>query len=665
MDSSFAEWLYLQQIVGNFDGLIEYYFGSVAFFGPWFRQAGVGILYSMGLAWAGFCCIKAPVDKLQHGLAVFGMVILCGFLNSPTTNTKNLGIRSGTELSIGGYYSYYMAGTMTSAFSDVLRAAWKNSIVEAAGGSGPNKEAIALAFNDQSQKFAEKWIQGEGKDAYIDYYQKCGNQALSAAKTPQEKAFLTSVGVGAATLGMTASEADSMTQALERVKTSGMDFSAFMTMVSAGQSGGGLGTSWAEAKMWESKQEKARDFLKNNLPDANNNIDGTKGYRLPETTYYKTLLAGEETTQTSSNPMFKSVSGAGGNLSTMLPKGATTTTPGGEDDYTFYPKNCAELFEVANATMASFRAGVKGVPGYENLPQAGSAVSLSAANLVDQGVRNAMTDAAKQAGVDIQFDPELYKQAINNYTAAQDTMGNWFNKFMLNYKIPFTIASMAMIVNILLVTFPIFACIAVVFGHKTLVTYFKFMAFPFIVVFTNNLLLILSANVISYNKIMKQAPETFMPGSVDLAGAIASMNTETVIYTVICVCEIAIARLILWDDVKAVTSMNLGAAASSATEKGMSLTGKALSMAAGAFAPFRMASTAAKAAKAAEGAKQTSNHIANISQAVSNIASKGGQLSQNMGGGSMNRGSNNNTNQPGSNPSSSGGPSLNPPPKNP
>lgn len=663
MDSSFAEWLYLQQIVGNFDGLVEYYFGSVAFFGPWFRQAGVGILYSMGLAWAGFCFVKAPVDRLQHGLAVLGMVILCGFLLSPTTNTKNLGIRSGTELSWGGYYSYYMAGTMTSIFSDVLKAAWKNSIVEAAGGEGPNKEAIALAFNDQSQKFAEKWIQGEGKDAYIDYYQKCGNQALSAAKTPEEKAFLTSVGVGAATLGMTAAEADSMTQAMERVKTSGMDFSAWMTMVAASE--GGMATSWAEAKMWESKQAKAREFLKNNLPDANNNIDGSKGYRLPETAYYKTLLAGQEAAQTSSTPMFKSVSGSGGTLSTMLPKGATTTTPSGEDDYTFYPKNCAELFEVANATMASFRSGVKGVPGYENLPQAGSAVSLSAANLVDQGVRDAMGDAAKQAGVDLKFDPELYKQAINNYTAAQDSMGNWFNKFMLNYKIPFTIAAMAMIVNILLVTFPVFACIAVIFGHKTLVTYFKLMAFPFIVVFTNNLLLILSANVISYNKVMKLAPETFMPGSVDLAGAIASMNTETVVYSVICVAEIAIARLILWDDVKAVTSMNLGAAATSATQTGMGLTSKALSMVAGAFAPFRMASKAAIASKAAEGAKQTNNHIAQISQAVSNIASKGGQFSQNMGGGSTNRGSNKNQNQPGGNPNGPGGPSLNPPPKNP
>lgn len=660
MDASFSEWLYLQQIVGNFDSLVQYYFGSVAFFGPWFRQAGVGVLYSMGLAWAGFCFIKAPVDRLQHGLAVLGMVIVCGFLLSPTTNTKNLGAQSGVELSVGGYYSYYMAGTMTSIFSDVLRAAWKNAIVETVGGGGPNKEAIALAFNDQAVKFAEKYIQGEGKDAYIDYYQKCGNQALTAAKTPQEKAILTSVGVGAATLGMSASEVNSQVQAVERMKTSGWDLQGFLTMMTAGMSGaGGWVQASQEAKLYEGNQAKAKQFL-NDLPNANNNIDGSKGYRIAEPEYYKTMLAGTEGSQKSSTPMFKSVSGASGELSKMLPNGATTTTAGAADDYVFYPKNCAELYEVANKTMESFRSGVKGVKGYENLPQAGGAVSVSAANLVDQGIRAQMEDIAKQAGADIKFDPELYKQTINNYSASMDSMGNTFNKFMLNYKIPFTIAAMAMIVCVLLVTFPIFACIAVIFGHKTLVTYFKLMAFPFLVVFTNNLLLILSANIIAFNKLMKVVPETFMPGQVDVAGAIASMNTETVIYSVICVAEVAIARLILWDDVKAVTGFNTGAAATSSMDKGQSLAGKAVSMVAGVMGRVGAVMKASKAAKAAEGAKQTNQHIANISQAVSNIAGKGGSPSNN--GGSPSRGQYNNSNQPGGAPNGGGGgQSLNPP----
>ena len=124
----------------------------------------------MGLAWAGFCFIKAPVDRLQHGLAVLGMVLISGFLLSPTTNTKELGAYSGTELSVGAYYSFYLAGTMSNIFSDVLGAAWKSAIVESVGGGGPSKDALALAFNDQAVKFAEKYIKSDGSKAYAVSY---------------------------------------------------------------------------------------------------------------------------------------------------------------------------------------------------------------------------------------------------------------------------------------------------------------------------------------------------------------------------------------------------------------------------------------------------------------------------------------------------------------
>lgn len=662
MDSQFAEWLYLQQIVGNFNGLVQYYFGSAAFFGPWFRQAGVGVLYSMGLAWAGFCFVKAPVDRLQHGIAVLGMVLVSGFLLSPTTNTKELGAYSGTELSVGGYYSYYLAGTMSSVFSDVLGAAWKNSIVESVGGGGPTKDAVALAFNDQAVKFAEKFVKGEGSKAYVDYFKQCGSQALAAAKTPQEKAFLKSVGVGAATLGMTAAEADTQRQIYERQKAGSLDWEGIATQMAMADGGpmAGLVMAQQEAKMFEENKVKAKQFM-NEMPNANNTIDGTKGYRIPSSDYYKTLLSDSDGTQTSTTPMYKAVSSSGGDFAKMLPNGAVATTPGGSDDYIFYPKNCSDLYEVANATMASLRKGAKDVPGYENLPQAGGVVAMTAANLVDRGIKDQMGDLAQQAGVDMQFDDSVWENTVNNFKGAMDSIGNAYNNWMLKYQIPFTIASMAMIVAILLITFPIFACIAVIFSHKTLVTYFKLMAFPFLVVFINNLLLILAANAIAFNKAMKAQQDTFMVGGVDLSNAIASMNTESVIYTVICIAEVAIAKLILWDDVKAVTSMNMKSAAGSATERGMSLAGQAISLVGGAFTRVGKLASATKAAKHAETAKNTNSHIANISQNVSAIAARGGQLGQQLGG-QPGKGQGNKPNQPGGAPNGGGGnPSLNPP----
>ena len=131
---------------------------------------------------------------------------------------------------------------------------------------------------------------------------------------------------------------------------------------------------------------------------------------------------------------------------------------------------------------------------------------------------------------------------------------------------------------------------------------------------------------------MKALNDTFIAGGVDVANAIASMNTETVIYSTICVAEVAIVRLILWDDVKGVTSMNMKSAAGSATDRGMSLAGQAIALVGGAFGRVGKMANAARAAKTAETARQTNSHIANISQAVTAIAARGGQMGQQMGG---------------------------------
>ena len=548
----------------------------------------------------------------------------------------------------------------------MLGAAWKSAIVESVGGGGPSKDALALAFNDQAVKFAEKYIKSDGSKAYVDYMKLCGSQALAAAKTPEEKAFLKSVGVGAATLGMTAAEADSQNQAIERQKAGSLDFAGLSTQMAAADGMGlsGLLMSQAEAKQFESNKAKAKKFM-DELPNETNPIEGKIGYRIPTATNYKISLSNQDGTQTSSEPMYKAMSSSGSTFANMTANGAVAPTAGSDEDYVFYPKNCSDLYEVANATMASLREGAKNVPGYENLPQAGGVVAMSAANLVDRGIKDQMGDMAKQAGVDMKFDDKIWENTVNNFKAAMDSVGNEFNEFMLKYQIPFTIAAMAMIVAILLITFPIFACIAVLFGHKTLVTYFKLMAFPFLVVFTNNLLLILGANAIAFNKTMKALNDTFIAGGVDVANAIASMNTETVIYSTICVAEVAIVRLILWDDVKGVTSMNMKSAAGSATDRGMSLAGQAIALVGGAFGRVGKMANAARAAKTAETARQTNSHIANISQAVTAIAARGGQMGQQMGGrpgqGQTFGNGNGNPLQPGGPQNGGGGaPSLNP-----
>jgi uncharacterized membrane protein YgcG len=680
MDKDFVEWMYLKTIVGDFEVLIQYYFSSMAYLAPWIRQAGVGLLYSLGLMWAAFTMLKAPVDRLLSAVGVFGMTFLAGFLCSPTTDTKNLGSASGTELSIGAYYSYHFAGSITQVFQDVLAASWKNSISEANGGGGPNKDAIAMAFNDKSTEFAEKFIKGEGKEAVKDYMQLCGSEALKQATTPKQKTMLRSIGVGANTLGMDAMDTTTMAQLTEKTANRNTDWLTLIGM-SMGAYGGGT-SSWfvarQEAKQVDSQRTEGEEFLKK-LPPANSKIDGTKGYRIPTKDYYIAVLSDSSDANTSNKDSFKTLSGSSGAFQEMQAKGAETTPAGSEEDYVFYPKNCYDLYKVANETMRSLRQGAKGVPGYEKLGLTAAYASLSTANKARRGFYDQINADLKEAGINKTVDSTVFESLGDSIYSSTSKITNIFDKWMLEYGIPVTISTMAMIVALLLTVFPIFAMISVMFGPKVLISYFKFMAFPFIVVFINNFMLSMSANLITFSKAYAVIPETFMPGSVDAASSISAMSAETIIYASICVCEIAIAKFILWDDVRAVTSFNPAQASKAAASRGASMIGSAISLVAGVFA---RGARMAKAAEGAKGAKGMSHAISDINRQVTDIAGGGrpastSPIQQSSGGGSGGNGpdgtngggggsgSNGGTSGSGGNSPLGGSNSLNPPPPEP
>lgn len=677
MDSNFVEWMYLKQLVGNFEDLINYYFGAIYYYGPWFRQASVALLYSVGLALVAFNALKAPVDRLQAALGTLGMIALAGFLVSPTTNTKNLGSASGTELSVGAYYSYLLAGTISQSFTDVITASWKGSISDAAGiAGGPSKDALTLAFNDKADQFAEKFIKGEGKEAVKDYFKQCGSEALNSAKTPKEKAILRSVGIGSNTLGMDSKDATTLSQQYDRQKNNNLDWAFLLSAGSGSDQLGGMGmerAASAEQKMIDQNRTEAETFLKN-LPSANSSIDGTKGYRIPTKEYYQEKLSNKDGTDTSTTDSFRKLSASGGNLAEMLPNGATTTTAGTEDDYVFYPKNCYDLYLVASETMNSLRNGAKDVKGYENLGLTQAYTAMTAANKVRRGLNDQINAELADLGIDEKVNESLVEAISDTAYGAMESLGNDFNKWMLEYKIPAMISGMALLVCLLLVTFPIFALISVVFGSKVLISYFKFMALPFIVVFTNNLLLSISANLIAFNKVTGVLAETFVPGGVDVPASISVMNTETIIYSVITFCEIAIAKFILWDDVRAATSFSMGRVGTDAASKGASLTGSMIALAAGVFGRGARLASAGKSAKATQALNQT---ISGISKQVTNIAN-GATRSQNRstglsggggsggggsggGGGGTGGGAKANT-TPQSSKTPGGGASLNPPP---
>lgn len=619
METDFLEWMYLKFLVGNFESLYQYYFSNMAFMAPAFRQGAVGILYSLGLAWAAFCFLKAPVDRLLSGIAVLGMVFLAGFLLSPTTNTKHLGRSAGTELSVGGYYSFVIAGTITNVFDDIVAASWKATVNGAVNGGGPSREALAMAYNDKSEEFAEKFLKGEGRAAVLDFQQQCGSEALKQAVSDSDKAMLRSVGIGANTLGMEAADATTLGQYTARWENDNWDWQTDVMRVLDFTKLSTVLMSSSEANKFNERRTQAVDYLKN-LPPANSQIDGTKGYRIPTSNYYKNKLSNNGASDESTSDAFKSLSGSDSKFQAMLPNGATATEPNTQGDYVFYPKNCYDLYLIANETMKSLRTGAKGVPGYEKLELTQQYVSMTAANAVRRGITDAMSKDLQQAGSTEKYDESVLEAFGDTIYQSAAELSSEFDKWMLEYKIPTMISSMAMIVALLLLSFPVFAVISVIFGPKVLVSYFKLMAFPFIVVFINNLLLSLSANLISYNKGFKAITDTFNPGGVDVAASMSVMSAETIIYTVITIAEVAIAKFILWDDVRSITTFNPGAAGTQAAARGAAMVGAVASLVTGVFGRGARMAAASKAGGATKALNQT---VSTISQQVSRIANSG------------------------------------------
>ncbi|OWK41563.1 hypothetical protein PSOLE_33220 [Pseudomonas oleovorans subsp. oleovorans] len=642
METDFLEWMYLKLLVGNFESLYQYYFHNMAFMAPYFRQGAVGILYSVGLAWAAVCFLKSPVDKLLTGIAVLGMVFVAGFLVSPTTNTKHLGRAAGTELSVGGYYSFVVAGTITNVFDNIVAASWKATVSGAVNGGGPSREALAMAYNDKAEIFAEKFLNGEGRAAVLDFQQQCGSEALKQATSDKDKAILRSVGIGANTLGMEVGDATTLGQYTARANNDNFDWQTLAMKTLDFTKLSPIVLTTIEANKLNNRRTEAVSYLKN-LPPANSQIDGTKGYRIPTSNYYKNKLSNNGASDESSSDAFKSVSSSGSDFQKMLPIGATATEPNTQGDYVFYPKNCYDLYLIANETMKSLRTGAKGVPGYENLELAQAYVSLSAANAVRRGINDAMNKELQQAGSTEKYDESLVEAFGDTIYQGAAEISSKYDKWMLEYKIPTMISSMAMIVALLLLTFPVFAVVSVIFGHKVLVSFFKLMAFPFIVVFINNLLLSLSANLIAYNKGFQAITNTFDPGGVDVASSISVMSAESIIYTVITIAEVAIAKFILWDDVRAITSFNPGAAGTQAAARGAAMVGAVASLVTGVLGRGARMAAATKAGGATKALNQT---VSAISQQVSQIA--------NAGGGAQNRRGNLGQGQQGGSGSGSG-----------
>lgn len=613
---SIKDWMFFKTIVGNFEGMLSYYFTAFSHYSPMFRRASVAMLGALGLCWVGFNLLKAPLDKMRGAAVAMGMTAGAGLLLAPTTNTDAFGDAAGNEASIGGYYSYYVLGTMTSIYRSGIESIWEASKDEAFGtGIGPVKSNLSVAYSKMSEGFAQKFALGEGSRSYVDYQTMCGGTAITLAKTSDEVTALAAVGIGANTLGMTAIEVTQLGQWLNTKypEKQGMLMDAI----------NGLrrlpGIAIFEAGSFKFKQREGIQFLRDMPPEYNPIIKGPNSYRIPTVDNYRFQLSGVDSA--SYRPQYETHGSAGSDFSDMMQTGTVQLPSDSYENQEFYPSDCADLYLIASKAMENFRKAVQADPSYENLKGVDAYNAISAGN----DIAKAVADAHLKESLDKGWIKQGMQPAVpinpwvalsNTSMSAYDTVRSSYQKWMLGFKIPTMIATMALITVLLVYTFPVFALLSILYGPKILLTFLKLMALPFIVVFVNDLLLTVAANAIAYNNAIDVAINTFSPRGADLSGSMAVRYTDVIIMTAICAIELGIAKLLLWDDVRAATSFALGG--DSAEKGGSAILNTATTLATlgkakalqGGKANAAAASKVAQQAKAAGGGGGTSGMAA-------------------------------------------------------
>jgi hypothetical protein len=354
------------------------------------------------------------------------------------------------------------------------------------------------------------------------------------------------------------------------------------------------------------------------IPDANNPFNGkADGYLIPSKAYWDK----KNNLPSSGSEFMDARSDLGGQY---LQSGVLEDKPligesegAGSEVRKFYPKNCYEAYKLSSEAIKAWRDSNAGNPAVKDSPVAAAFMANTAGQRMSERANEELKAQIKAAGGTAPqngFGDDFNSVADATYQAGNEVFAE-IAQWMLRYKVPMTILTVAMMAAALLVAFPLFCVMAVFMGPGILWTYLKLLSLCFMVGFLNDLFLGMAANVISANSLSLASDAGYIPGAGSLANDMAASGSKAVIFSALTVLEIIFAKLLLWDDVKAIGSFNPGSIGVDAASSGLAKVGSA----ALAVATLGRSAVAGGAAGSAV-AKSTTSAVANFGKSVNNVS---------------------------------------------
>jgi hypothetical protein len=634
-------WMYLKILSSAMIELVQYYFTQWSPYHTALRAAAVSIIFSGGLAWMGLLILRSPMDRFK-GVVGAGIVLtLCAIFLSSSDKSSSLYMGNsskGGPVANGTYWSYTVIGNIYGLLKSSVDSVWNAELGEYYGGlDGPTKQKLIIAYDDSAERNARAFEGTPAHQIYMDYLKKCTTAALDAYGVRSDVKAFKGVGLmGSTRIAIDERDTSILNSTTALVKKKVMDDveSLYAKVHTEGDGwgmneskklfsqviGGVIGVntgviSGITNPIVLSQEQAAGEAALKAIPDANNPFNGkADGYLIPSKAYWDK----KNNLPSSGSEFLDARSDLGGQyLQSGILEDNGASDGADSEVRRFYPKNCYDAYKLSSEAIKAWRDSNADNPAYKDSPVAAAFMANTAGQRVGERANEELKRQITAAGG----------------TAPQNALGDGFNsiadatyaagnevfaeiaQWMLRYKVPMTILTVSMMAAALLVAFPLFCVMAVFMGPGILWTYLKLLSLCFMVGFLNDLFLGMAANVISANSLSVASDAGYLPGAGSLANDMAASGSKAVIFSALTVLEIIFAKLLLWDDVKAIGSFNPGSIGVDAASSGLAKVGSA----ALAVATLGRSAIATGAAGSAV-AKSTTSAVANFGKSVTNVS---------------------------------------------
>ncbi|MAG64941.1 MAG: hypothetical protein CMK74_03585 [Pseudomonadales bacterium] len=558
-----VELLPLKILSGNLLGLIQFYFLSWSTFHSSMREAAIPVIFGGGLVWTVLIAVKFPEDKFKGVVGTFVILVVTGILIAPSKDASVMIPRNAqapTPVANGSVWTFQLAGNVYQLFRSSTDSVFKNTLQgEATGGESFRTAKHAILYDDAAENVAAELKTSPGFELVTAYMGLCNKAIEDVFNDSGKLAAAHGVGLaGSNLIGVNSSDRSVLSAAREGLMDS---YGAFYSQLADklwrpdlayGALGSAVTNRVYSAYVVDDMVEDGLELL-DSIPEHKNPFAGgtTYGFLVPTKAYFDSAKTGVTTGKELLDPRTfeggKYVHGAIANGTELSPDQA----------YMFYPKTCREAYELSNLAL---RASLDSSNDNSALndPIYLAKNNLTAQARIGEMANNASIEYMKDLGLD---PSEQQVTALENI--SDNAMGGLIavsaeiGEFMLRYKIPMMVSVSAMLAAALLVTFPLFAVMSVFLGPQILITFFKLVIFAFLLIYLNDLFVSMSAEILYFQEI--SSAQGFNTGlSAGMTATQAASTTKAIIFSTLTVVEVAAARLILWDDAKALAGFKPG-----------------------------------------------------------------------------------------------------------